>query len=82
MVQARDSGVLVLAADQPRMQVYFVPSLGPAPAWCPFLDNLSEELEEDHTSKVRTRVDAWVWCCLVLFGFVWFCRVLFSTGII
>ena len=25
---------------------FFVPALGPAPKWCSFLDNLTEELEE------------------------------------
>ena len=27
-------------------QAYFVPSLGPAPRWCAFLEGLTEELEE------------------------------------
>ena len=29
-----------------RAQAYFVPSLGPAPRWCSFLEGLTEELEE------------------------------------
>ena len=29
------------------MQAYFVPSLGPAPKWCSFLEGLTEELEEN-----------------------------------
>lgn len=28
------------------MQTYYVPSVGPAPKWCSFLDNITEELEE------------------------------------
>lgn len=28
------------------MRAYFVPGLGPAPRWCSFLENLTEELEE------------------------------------
>lgn len=28
------------------VQAYFVPSLGPAPRWCAFLEGLTEELEE------------------------------------
>ena len=28
------------------LQAYFVPSLGPAPQWCSFLESLTEELEE------------------------------------
>lgn len=34
------------------MQVYYVPSLGPAPKWCAFLDSLTEELEEEDTPEV------------------------------
>ena len=30
-----------------RLQAYFVPSLGPAPKWCSFLEGLTEELEEN-----------------------------------
>ncbi len=30
-------------------QAYFVPSLGPAPRWCSFLEGLTEELEESAT---------------------------------
>lgn len=42
----RDSGLLFVAAEQPRILSYFIPSLGAAPRWCGFLDNLAEELEE------------------------------------
>ena len=32
------------------MQLFFVPSLGPAPKWCSYLDSVTEELEEtQHT---------------------------------
>lgn len=30
-------------------QAFFVPSLGPAPRWCSFLEGLTEELEENAT---------------------------------
>lgn len=42
-----DSGLIFMATEQPKMNVYYVPDLGPAPEWCAFLDNLTEELEED-----------------------------------
>jgi len=42
-----DSGLLFLANDQPKMQVHYVPSLGPAPRWAHFLDNITEEIEEE-----------------------------------
>ena len=29
------------------LQAHFVPSLGPAPRWCSFLEGLTEELEEN-----------------------------------
>jgi hypothetical protein len=28
------------------MDIYFIPGLGPAPKWCSFLENITEELEE------------------------------------
>jgi len=42
-----NSGLIFYAAEQSRMLTYFIPSLGPAPRWCSFLENLTEELEED-----------------------------------
>ena len=35
-----------LSCPAARMRAYFVPSLGPAPRWCSFLESLTEELEE------------------------------------
>lgn len=41
-------GLLAVCTDSMmRMQAYFVPALGPAPRWCSFLENLTEELEEN-----------------------------------
>jgi ribosome biogenesis protein ENP2 len=40
------SGVIMLTGEQSRVMTYFVPQLGPAPRWCNFLENLTEELEE------------------------------------
>lgn len=58
-------------------QAYFVPSLGPAPRWCSFLESLTEELEENTNPTVYddyrfvTRADLvrarWA-CCLLLGG--------------
>ncbi|KAJ3357978.1 Nucleolar protein 10 [Entophlyctis luteolus] len=42
-----DSGLVVVANEGVQVQTYYVPQLGPAPKWCPFLDNLTEELEEN-----------------------------------
>eukprot|EP00796_Vickermania_ingenoplastis_P000333 gene334-186_t len=42
-----DSGVLAICCDTPRVQVHFIPQLGAAPRWATFLENLTEELEEN-----------------------------------
>ncbi|KAI9143116.1 WD40-repeat-containing domain protein [Paraphysoderma sedebokerense] len=44
-----DSGLFFIANEGTQMQTYYVPELGPAPRWCSFLDNLTEELEENPT---------------------------------
>lgn len=40
------SGLMLLALDCSQIPSYFVPALGPAPKWCSYLENLTEELEE------------------------------------
>ncbi|XP_011306076.1 nucleolar protein 10 isoform X2 [Fopius arisanus] len=40
------TGMLFLANESPKMQTYYIPSLGPAPRWSGFLDTIIEELEE------------------------------------
>ncbi|KAJ3415165.1 Nucleolar protein 10 [Chytridiales sp. JEL 0842] len=42
-----DTGILFIANEGVDIQSYYIPELGPAPKWCPFLDNLTEELEEN-----------------------------------
>ncbi|KAL8274529.1 hypothetical protein Esti_001550 [Eimeria stiedai] len=41
-----DSGLVVASTDHKQMAAYFLPSIGLAPKWCPMLDGLTEELEE------------------------------------
>ncbi|XP_058808997.1 nucleolar protein 10 [Phymastichus coffea] len=41
-----DTGLMFIANEDKKLQTYFIPSLGPAPRWCNFLDSLTEELEE------------------------------------
>ncbi|KAL6432906.1 hypothetical protein ACFW04_006328 [Cataglyphis niger] len=41
-----NTGMLLMSNETTKMQIYYIPSLGPAPYWCSFLDNLTEELEE------------------------------------
>ena len=44
LLQAFDSGLILCAGEQSRCQAYYVPSLGVAPRWCSFLDNITEEV--------------------------------------
>ncbi|KRZ73481.1 Nucleolar protein 10 [Trichinella papuae] len=47
-----DSGMFFLANDSQKILTYYIPSLGPAPSWCSFLDNITEELEEINQAGV------------------------------
>ncbi|KAI6180913.1 Nucleolar protein 10 [Aphelenchoides besseyi] len=51
-VRYPNSGLLFFANDAPKMLQYFVPSLGPAPKWCYYLDSITEELEETEQPTV------------------------------
>ncbi|KAM6979798.1 nucleolar protein 10 [Aplochiton taeniatus] len=46
------SGMLFTANEDSKMNTFYIPALGPAPRWCSFLDNLTEELEESPESTV------------------------------
>jgi ribosome biogenesis protein ENP2 len=48
-----NTGLIMAAVEQHRIQAFYVPALGPAPKWCSFLDNMTEELEE---SKMGTTI--------------------------
>jgi ribosome biogenesis protein ENP2 len=43
-----DSGMILTANEGRQQHSFFIPQLGPAPKWCSFLDNLVEEMAEDH----------------------------------
>ncbi|ORZ12940.1 WD40-repeat-containing domain protein [Lobosporangium transversale] len=47
-----NSGLMFVANEGIQMQSYYIPSLGPAPKWCSFLDNLTEELEENPVQNI------------------------------
>uniref|UniRef100_A0A7S3F079 Nucleolar protein 10 n=1 Tax=Haptolina ericina TaxID=156174 RepID=A0A7S3F079_9EUKA len=61
-----DSGMIFLALETERLGAYFTPSLGPAPRWCHFLDNLTEEMEvaaeasvyDDYTFVTREELES------------------------
>lgn len=40
------SGLMLLALNGSQIPSYFIPALGPAPKWCSYLENLTEEMEE------------------------------------
>jgi len=46
IVHLPDTGMLLTANEGSDMHTFFIPELGPAPKWCSFLDNLTEEMEE------------------------------------
>lgn len=48
----QDTGFFMLSNEGVQIQSYYVPLLGPAPKWCSFIDNLTEELEESKSSHV------------------------------
>lgn len=46
------SGLLFFAQEDMKMLTYYIPSMGPAPRWCSFLDNLTEEIESEHVQNI------------------------------
>lgn len=48
----KNSGMFFMANEGIPMHTFYVPNLGPAPKWCSFLDNVTEELEEKPSDTV------------------------------
>ncbi|XP_062506738.1 nucleolar protein 10-like [Corticium candelabrum] len=46
------SGLIFMANEGEKILSYYIPTLGPAPKWCSFLDSLTEELEENPQQEV------------------------------
>jgi ribosome biogenesis protein ENP2 len=46
------TGLFMLANEGIHMTSYYIPQLGPAPKWCSFLDNLTEEMEEQTVRNI------------------------------
>ena len=42
----------MLANEGIQMTSYYIPQLGPAPRWCSFLDNITEEMEDQTVRNV------------------------------
>ncbi|XP_017853947.2 nucleolar protein 10 [Drosophila busckii] len=47
-----NTGMFFLAQEDIKMLTYYVPDMGPAPRWCAFLDNLTEEMESEVVENV------------------------------
>lgn len=41
------TGLILTANEGSPMHAFYIPSLNPAPRWCSFLDNITEEMEEN-----------------------------------
>lgn len=52
IVQVPNSGMFFMANEGIPMHTYYIPNLGPAPSWCSFLDNVTEELEEKPNDSI------------------------------
>ena len=44
-----NSGMFFFSCESEKIEIFFVPQIGPAPKWASFLDNITEELEEAKT---------------------------------
>lgn len=47
-----NSGLIMTACEGGAIDTYFIPTLGPAPRWCSFLENLTEEMEESGQNDI------------------------------
>lgn len=47
-----NSGLILASLDDPKIGCFFIPQLGPGPKWVPYVDSITEELEEEHTRMV------------------------------
>lgn len=47
-----ETGMFFVANESPKIQSYYMPSIGPAPKWCSFLDRITEELEESTENTI------------------------------
>ena len=48
----KNSGLIFIAGEGTRIGTYFLPALDAAPKWCHYIENVTEELEEELVDKV------------------------------
>jgi len=46
----KNSGMVFTACEEEKLGSYFLPSLGAAPKWCSYIENMTEEMEEKKTT--------------------------------
>lgn len=46
------TGMFFFAQEEMKMLTYYIPDMGPAPRWCSFLDNLTEEIETENVTNI------------------------------
>lgn len=49
--------MIMVANEGIHMTNYYVPQLGPAPKWCSFLDNVTEEMEDHQGGGISNYQD-------------------------
>jgi ribosome biogenesis protein ENP2 len=70
------SGMLMTANEGIQMATYYIPQLGPAPRWASFLENITEEMEdqsvrtiyEDFKFVERSELKTFVFCIATVSG--------------
>ena len=53
------SGLLFAAVEATQMAAWYVPALGPAPRWCSFIDNITDEIEAADTANTGGGANAY-----------------------
>ncbi len=49
---ARNSGLIFIGTEGVRIGTFFIPALDSAPKWCHYIENVTEELEEEFIDKI------------------------------
>ncbi|KAI0990284.1 hypothetical protein GJ496_004350 [Pomphorhynchus laevis] len=57
-IPEKGTGLFFVPTESPNIHTFFIPSIGPAPKFCSFLDNLVEQLQETKEYKNSENVSA------------------------
>lgn len=47
-----NTGLMFFAQENAKMLSYYIPHMGPAPRWCAFLDNMTQEIESETVQNI------------------------------